>query len=242
MQIAGVTPLVFTRYYNGHSDRLGRMGYGWSHSYETSLVLTEDGDAGVIFGSGKEVFFDGNTIFHTFAPVDARVHDQLTQNTDGTYTFTTKANQRYHFTATGVLTSIQDPNDNTVTLLYNGSGQLTSVVAQGGATFSLAYNANGYLATVTDPLTATVTYTYDTAGDLVSVARPDSGVEAYSYSSHRLSQVTDANQQALFQNTFDAWHRVVQQRDAISKTLTITYSTPAAGVTTVTDPEGGVTT
>lgn len=238
LRTEGVVPLVFTRYYNGHSDRLGPMGYGWSHSYETRLVITDDDDAGVVFGSGKEIFFTRNG--QTFTPADARVYDELVQNGDGSYTFTTKANQQYHFTTAGVLTSIKDPNNNATTLLYDGNGRLVTVVAQGGATFTLAYDANGRLATVTDPLGAVVTYSYDANGDLVSATRPDSGTEQYSYNKHRLSQVVDATGHLLFQNTFDNWHRVIQQTDALGQPLTVQYSTPSAGVTAVTDPNGGI--
>ncbi len=241
LQIGGSTPLLFTRYYNGHSDRLGVMGYGWSHSYATRLVVTDDDDAGVVFGSGKEIFFTWSNSSQSFTPADARIHDELVKNGDGSYTFTTKAKQQYNFTAAGLLTTIKDPNNNTVTLAYDGNGRLGTVTAQGGATITLGYEPNGRLATLTDPLNAVTTYSYDGNGDLISVARPDAGTEQYSYSNHRLSQVTDATGHILFQNSFDAYHRVVQQTDALGKSLTIQYNTPAAGVTTVTDPEGGVT-
>jgi RHS repeat-associated protein len=239
LRTAGVTPLLFTRYYNGHADRLGPLGYRWSHSYETRLIVTNDNDVGIIFGSGKEVFFIRNGT--TFTPADARIYDTLVQNGDGSYTYTTKAKQQYNFTAAGFLSNSKDPNNNATTLAYDGNNRLTSVIAQGGATFTLAYDGNGRLTTVTDPLGAVVTYGYHAGGDLVSATRPASGVEQYSYNNHRLTQVVDALGNALFQNSFDAWHRVVQQTDAAGKTLAVAYSTPAAGVTSVTDPEGGVT-
>lgn len=156
------------------------MGYGWSHSYETRLVLTDNSDAGVVFGSGKELFFTWNSS-QTFTPADGRIHDKLVKNGDGSYTFTTKANQRYYFTSAGVLNSIKDANNNTTTLLYNGAGQLTSVVAPGGATFTLAHDGNGRLVNVTDPLGALVSYAYSTDGDLVSATRPNSVATTYSY-------------------------------------------------------------
>jgi hypothetical protein len=111
---AGSLPLVFSRYYVGHSDRLGSLGYRWSHSYDTKLVLTNDSDAGVVFGSGSEAFFDWNPTTQTFTAADARVHDTLVKNGDGTYTFTTTANLKYQFSAAGVLTSIKDLNTNTL--------------------------------------------------------------------------------------------------------------------------------
>src|SRR5262249_49805239 len=53
----GPMPLVFTRYYRGHADRYGELGYRWSHTYDTFLALYAGGDAAVVFGSGKEEFF-----------------------------------------------------------------------------------------------------------------------------------------------------------------------------------------
>ncbi|MEZ4658324.1 MAG: RHS repeat domain-containing protein [Caldilineaceae bacterium] len=43
-------------------------------------------------------------------------------------------------------------------------------------------------------------------------------------------------------NAFDQFHCVIQQTDALSHTITLNYSTPAAGVTAVTDPEGNTAT
>lgn len=63
LRVAGNTPLIFTRYYNGHSDRLGAMGYGWSHSYDDAGQLLSDGtttytyDAnGNLIGAGADGF------------------------------------------------------------------------------------------------------------------------------------------------------------------------------------------
>ncbi|HEY7033040.1 MAG TPA: DUF6531 domain-containing protein, partial [Thermomicrobiales bacterium] len=52
----GPLPLVFTRYYAGHSDRYGELGYRWSTSYDTFLGVY-GGDVAVVFGSGKEEVF-----------------------------------------------------------------------------------------------------------------------------------------------------------------------------------------
>ncbi|MBK8558504.1 DUF6531 domain-containing protein [Candidatus Amarobacter glycogenicus] len=54
-------PLNFRRFYTGHSDRLGTLGYRWSHSYDTRLTFADNNDVGVVFGAGGEEFFDGNS-------------------------------------------------------------------------------------------------------------------------------------------------------------------------------------
>ena len=131
LRVAGATPLGFVRYYNGHSDRLGVMGYGWSHSYETRLAVTAAEDAGVIFGAGNEIFFTWNSNTQSFAPADARVHDELVKNGDGSYTFTTKAKQRYNFNTAGVLQSIQDPNNITVAVVGVGRCRIQRISHSG---------------------------------------------------------------------------------------------------------------
>lgn len=234
----GALPLVLTRYYNGHSDRLGTLGYRWSHTFDTRLVITDDNDAGVVYGSGREVFFDGNSSGTVFAPADPRVKDTLVKNGDGTYTFTTKDRLAYRFSALGVLSSITDPNGKAITLAYDGNGRLTTATDPGGRTFTFAYNAAGRITTVTDPTNAVVTYTYDAAGDLVSATDPVNGTQTYAYSKHRLTQVVDKNNQVLFTNTLDNVHRVTQQTDAQGKTIAIAYDTPGKGSTRVTDPNG----
>ncbi|MEZ4869236.1 MAG: polymorphic toxin-type HINT domain-containing protein [Caldilineaceae bacterium] len=260
----GWPALSFTRYYNGHSDRPGSMGHGWSHSYETRLVFTDDGDVGVIFGSGKEIFFRWNGFNQAYEPADTRVHDTLEKNGDGTYTYKNQGasdqdyatdsscsllglrhfkllpqRQEYQFTANGVLTTIHDASDRTLTLQYDGAGRVQTVASDSGAVFTLAYNGDGRLATVSDILGASASYTYDGVnGDLVSAARSSRGVESYTYNRHRLETVVAASGHLLFRNTFDNLHRIIRQSDALEHALVIDYNTPAAGVTRVTAPDG----
>jgi RHS repeat-associated protein len=232
-------PLVLSRYYNAHSDRLGPLGSRWSHTYETRIEVSTAGDAGVVFGDGREAFFDWNSGTQTFTAGDARVKDTLVKNADGTYTFTTTSNLTFRFTAAGVLSSISDLNNNAIALAYDGAGRLVTATAPGGAALTFAYNAQGRLATVTDPAGAVMTYTYDGAGDLVAARDPVNQTRSYAYSRHRLTSVVDKNGQVLVTNTLDSVHRVTQQTDAQNKTLTIAYDTPAKGATRVTDPAGG---
>jgi hypothetical protein len=76
----GPLPLVFARYYAGHSDRYGELGYRWSHTFDTFLAVYAGGDAAIVFGSGKEEFFDENN--GSFAAVDVRVKSTLTKFTN----------------------------------------------------------------------------------------------------------------------------------------------------------------
>ena len=235
----GDMPLVFTRYYVGQSDRVGTLGYRWSQTYDTRLDITQDGDAGVVFGSGREEFFDWLTPpggASSFAPADPRVRDTLVKNPDGTYSLTTTSNLTLLFTSTGQLTSISDLNGNTVALAYDGAGRLAIVAAPGGRALTLAYDGAGRLASVTDPVGAVVTYGYDANGDLTSVIDAGGSVWTYRYDKHRLARVVDPTGATLFTNTFDTVNRLTSQTDAAGASITIAYDAPATGATRVTDP------
>lgn len=236
----GLFPLTFTRYYAGHSDHYGAMGFRWRHTYDIRLEITDDGDAGVIYGSGREVFFDEQS--GSFEPADARVHDELVLNPDGTYTYTTSTNLDYLFDASGVLQSITDLNGNQVTLTYNGSGQLTTITGLGSQVISLTYDGNGRLSTVTDPENQVWTYAYDANGDLVKVTDPDLGERDYEYSRHRLTRAINPLDDVVFENVLDDWNRVLQQKDADQQVLTLAYDTPGVGATEITDPESNTAT
>jgi YD repeat-containing protein len=230
--------LVLARYYNGHADRLGELGYRWSHSFDTRLAITNAGDAGVVFGSGREEFFVWQLAFSSFRPADARVHATLVKNGDGSYAYTTTDNLTYHFTSAGVLSSIGDLNGNQETFAYDGSGRLHTAMDAGGRALTFAYDAGNQLTSVTDPTNAAVTYAYDANGDLISATDPLGHAEAYTYSAHRLTSVTDRNGHVLVTNSFDQNNRVVTQTDAAGKTLTIDYDAPGKGATEATDPNG----
>ena len=203
LTVSGAMPLTLQRFYVTQSDQYGELGYRWSQTYDTQLVLDSDGNAGVVFGSGAEEFFAWNSAYSTFSPADARTHDPLVKEADGSFTFTAKSNLTYHFDTSGVLQTIADLNGNTITLAYDGSGRLSTVTDPAGQALTYSYDANNRLSTVTDPVGAVVTYTYDSNGDLSTVTDPEGGVWTYQYDRHRLTQVADPNAKTLFTNTYD---------------------------------------
>ncbi|OGO09483.1 MAG: hypothetical protein A2Y61_07925 [Chloroflexi bacterium RBG_13_60_13] len=238
LALEGRIPLGLNRYYGGHSDEFGTLGYRWTHSFDTHLALAIDSDdVGVVFGSGGEEFFIWNPAYETFSAADARVHDYLVKNQDDSYTLQTKDNLDYNFDSAGKLTTIEDLNGNTVTLTYDENGRLDTVEDPDGRTLTFAYDGNGRLASVTDPMDAVLSYSYDGNGDLTSVTDPEEGVRTYTYDRHRLTQIVDQNGKTLFTNTLDSVNRVIEQTDALDHTISISYDTPAKGVTQVTDPE-----
>ncbi|MGH3579498.1 MAG: DUF6531 domain-containing protein, partial [Mycobacterium sp.] len=223
LSLGGPQPLTLVRYYSGHSDRFGALGARWSQSYDIRLFSIPNVGSGVVFGNGKEVFFNQNNA-GVFSPADARVHNTLVKNGDGSFTYTTTGNQSYSFTAAGVLQTVKDLANNTTSFAYDGRGRLTTVTDPGGRTLSFAYDGNGHLISVTDPTGAKEQYAYDTNGDLHTATDPLNGVRTYSYSNHLLTSVVDQNGKTLFTNTFDSVNRVVTQTDALGKTITLAYN------------------
>jgi RHS repeat-associated protein len=245
----GPLPLVFTRYYRGHSDRYGELGYRWSTSFDTYLGIY-DSDVAVVFGSGKEEFFDENG--GTYTPVDVRVKNTLTKYTnppDGVdYRYKTKDNVTYNFEGDGDLIGIVDPNGNAITLYRDPVTEVvTSITDPGGRALDLSYDGNGRLTSVTGPDGAEVDYTYDGDGDLVAVDKPEDARTEYAYSKHRLTQIkqrqgddlASAQMVTILTNTLDQINRVVAQTDAAGKTVGIAYLTgDDQGITRVTDQLG----
>jgi YD repeat-containing protein len=170
----GPLPIVFTRYYRGHSDRYGELGFRWAHSFDTFASTYANGDVAVVFGAGKEEYFQWDSGSASFAPVDGRITSTLAKVTVGSdllYQYQTKAGVTYYFqtNSDGFLISIQDRTGNQLTVYRDTGGRITSIADDAGRAITLAYDANNRLATASDPEGGTVTYSYDSTGDLVAV-------------------------------------------------------------------------
>ena len=255
----GPLPLVFTRYYAGHSDRQAEFGFRWSHSYDAFAAAYAGGDVAIVFGSGKEEFFDWNSAYSFFKAIDPRVTSTLTKVTvsgDLLYKHVTKEGLITYFATNtaGDLISIQDRNGNQITVYRSTTtGLITSVDDDAGRALTFSYDGNNRLSSVTDPEGGTATYSYDSAGDLVAVEQAiASGATParteYTYLRHRLISVkqrqgddTTNSMVTILTNELDDYNRVIAQTDAQSNTISIAYQSPDDGVTEVTDALSNVT-
>lgn len=251
--IDGAMPVNFVRYFNAHSDLPGAFGTGWSHSFETHLMFSLSDHVGVIFGSGNEMFFKWNLQTQKYEAADGRVTEQLLKNSDQTYTYITKAQEKYHFSQAGLLLSTEDANHNVIAMTYNEDNQLATLVTPDGMTLNFAYDEySKRLLEIDGPEGPVVVYIYDAdapinqaqtnMGTLVGVNHPlgdgQFSAEYYTYDNSRLMGVIDSDANVLFRNRYDDYHRVISQTDALSNTISLQYDLPASGVTTVTDPQG----
>lgn len=197
VRIAGVgIDFEFQRTYNSQIDRLGPMGYGWSHTYDVFLVEDPGLSVTVTDGTGhQEKFTDLGG--GSYQP-PAGVHDRLERQAGG-WKLTTMAGLVQNFNAAGKLVSAADPFANTITFSYNGLGRLAGITDTMGRVATLAYGADGLIDTLTDSTGRVWTYNHDAAGNLISSSTPaDLKTPSYtttytyattSYLAHNLTRV-----------------------------------------------------
>ncbi len=235
--------LNFTRTYSSsEASTDGPLGFGWTHSYNMSLIVDAVGNVTVVQENGSTVPFLTNGSGGYAAP--PRVLATLVKNSDGTHTFTRKTSQiRYVFSSTGQLTGETDLNGYTTKLSYSGS-QLSSVTDPGGRKLSFTYSG-AHIARVTDPMGRGVSFTYDAAGNLGQTTDAAGHGWKFGYDpSHLLLTMTNPRN-GVVRNTYDSSARVISQVDAAGLKTSWAYAgdpaTPSGGDTTITDEHRNVT-
>jgi len=222
----------------------GRLGHGWTDSYDMGLTTDASGTITVTEESGTAVTFALSGT--TYRP-PSRVLASLVANGDGTLTFSRTDQTHYTFSApttgaAGHLLSETDRNGYTTTLGYSG-GQLTTITDPAGRSFTLSYTG-ARISRIVDPIGRTVAFTYNAAGDLTDATDVRGDVTHYTYDpgTHLLLSMTGPRG-GVVRNTYDSASRVVAQTDALGRTTGFTYTMDATGAqtTTLTDPNGNVT-
>ena len=209
------------------------MGYGWSHSFDASLVVDGGEDVTITWGDGRTQTWvpDGMGAFTS----QYGVFDELIDNGNGAYTLLKRNLTRYHFDVSGRLSSIEDKNSNTISLTYI-SGDLTQITDTAGRIIVLDYDNSNRLTQITDPINRTIQFAYDLNGDLVTATDLGGYVTTYTYdSSHQVLSVVDPRGNTIVNNTYDAANRVVTyQTDAKGGATSYSYQM-LDRVTTITD-------
>ncbi len=177
--------LSFSRTWSSnHGNAPGTLGVGWSHPYDSRLILTPHGIAIVIGAEGSGMRFEGDGQ-GGWTPLRG-YHGTLVQDTDnGAFDFFTRDGSRYryflrehnHFE----LDFIEDTNGNRTDLLYSGAGEnrvLTSVVDSSGRSLDFtnvrrdfALWSGQVITAITGPGNQSVTFGYDIHGNLTSAVR-----------------------------------------------------------------------
>lgn len=125
------------------------------------------------------------------------------------YTLTTRAGYIYHLDQSFGVTSIDDPNGNTLT--YSDSG----IVHSSGKSVSFVRDANGRITQVIDPKGNAIQYAYDALGNLNNVTDAVSATVNFTYNaSHHLLDIIDPLGRNVVRNIYDDSGRLIAQQDS----------------------------
>ena len=250
-------PLEFNRTYSSNAgDRPGALGPGWSHSYESKVIVTPCGDAIVIGGEGSGMRFVGDG--HGGLKPLKGYHGSLVASTaDGSFDFYAKSGTRYHFKhgkgSEWPLDSIVDPHGNATRLDYDisdplGPPRLAAVHDSAGRSLAFHYERRsfafwqGYVVTKIDgPGGISAVYDYDLQGNLVHAVL-DGGArqETYTYAAPPDYGLELRHKLVSIHNDLDgATTSYVYKFGPVG--LQGSIQVPSSYVSQVTEPEGGVT-
>ncbi|MCP4658565.1 MAG: RHS repeat protein, partial [bacterium] len=170
-------PIQWSRVYNSRSTRSGLLGYGWTFGYGEHLEEQTDGSVLYREADGTE---------HRFTPDGAGGYTRppgkhLTLTVDGSgFVLDTPGGVVSHFTSDGRLSSITEPNGNTVSINYDTAGTPTTIADATGRTALTITTTGGKISQITDLAGRTVIYHY-TGDDLTSVIDASGDPWTYSY-------------------------------------------------------------
>ncbi len=221
LEIKGVVPFRFSRFYNAVNHRKGALGRDWNHNYEVRLVM-EDKELVLIREDGKEErFIKASTggyvsVYHS--------NGALSETEEG-YIYETKEQAKYYFDKDGCCLR-QDNGEGTVIVLYYEDvcgtesdcktdtmpKRLTKVERTTGEAFYLRYNESGHLAFVTDHAGRQITYAME--GELLTgVTTPVGHRMRYEYTSDgKLKGVINPRGIRTVENEFDSQMRTTLQK------------------------------
>jgi RHS repeat-associated protein len=196
--------LVLEAFYNSRSDIEGSMGYGWSHTYETSLYPS--------FGIKREVFLkitDCTDKAHYFMKsaedeyIGIFTEKSHIRKGHGRYVWYIEDGSRYGFSFKGRLMWVEDVTGNRIELAYGRRNNRLKTVTDmtSGRALTFHYNTSNLLEYITGPVIDAipdgvwVTYGYDANNNLISVTYADGSGFDYSYTDtndiHNLTEKRD---------------------------------------------------
>jgi YD repeat-containing protein len=169
------------------------FGKGWTFSYNLRYVDDAAGNVRIVWGDGRVDLF--STSGGGFAS-PAGVFSTLSRPAPGVLELRSTHGMVFHFAdaASRKLTSIVDPNGNTLALDHDSQGRLTSLTDASGRQWLLEYDAAGMLVTIRDPNRGNRSWTlvHDGAGHLTAITDPLGETELFAYGADDLpASITD---------------------------------------------------
>ena len=216
-------PLEFRRSYNSTADHQGPLGHRWTHSFNMSLWRTNSVFNGVTSvwrmvrtDGGSQHAFRANTNGSFSSPTTLNWHLAAT---NGGYLLTVPGDVRYRFNSNGVLQSIADGWQNTLTMTYTNDfpdHQLTRVEHGNGQALVFKYGQHGLEEVLSPSTNLRMSFEFNEGGELAMATRhvgADAFPTAYTYD-------PDAN------------HSLLSSRNPAGQTTEWRYQTNALGQAT----------
>jgi len=227
----------FSRAYSSLWSYSGPMGYGWTHRYNTSLKLNDDGSVVESDEVGTPYRYTIQSAGAYTAPPGRNA--TLVRNADGSFVLTEKDQLVKKFSAAGVLLSLTDANGNAMTMGYDPSGKLMKITDAAGREALLSYTAEGKIAEISDPAQRKVKYFYDADSNMVRVNDVSGLDTVYEYTAHKLTKITMFNGKT-YTYSYDSQGRLVSRTDMANQQMNISYD-PVTKTSTVRDKRGNTT-
>jgi RHS repeat-associated protein len=156
-------------------------GYGWKLNVEQYVKSTNISDFPYLYvdADGTEHYFKkfGSGTTATYLDEDG-LGLSLVPYSDG-YTIKDDHGNAMKFAASGILLSISDANENSITMTY--SGDVIQSVTDGAGKKIIIKNSSGVLTQIIDPANRVTKYTINN-NQLTNVTNPDGTVDTYRYS------------------------------------------------------------
>jgi RHS repeat-associated protein len=231
-------PLSFARYY-GISKRAvkGSMGFGWNTNFDMKLAPVNTGSlntattVSVTQENGSLIEFKKNSIGNW--ETDLKTKATLVESSDS-FTFTRNKLTTFVFNKTGVINSVKDLNENTLTFNYLNN-KLNTISNGKGQQLTFAWNTSNLISSISKTGGENVQYKYTASNELSEVKYSDGTLISYAYdSSHAMTSFKDPKGNVT-SNVYDSKKRVKTQTDALNKATTFTYE---YGLTTIKQPNG----
>ena len=225
-----------TRKYESINQRSGLLGYGWTCSLESCMLITERFCKVLMQDGHVETFEHENSEWINDKGASHAV--TLTKCNGGWQLRDEREKKTFFYNEDGKLEKVTDRCGNPSVYTYK-NGVLVSVTTFSGSVIQVEIE-NGRLMRLTDAIGRYVAYTYD--GDhLVSVDQNGRGITRYTYDKKGyISAITDQNNKRYTENIFDSRGRVTGQNYPDKTSCSITYD-DIAHCTTFFYPETGRT-
>ncbi len=240
--------LSFGRLYESRRAESSTLGPAWWHPYFQSVAVS-GGSLTWRTAAGSRVTFPPNGSGGFLSP--AGVTATASTVTGGGWRIKLSDQGTYSFDSTGKLSGVADRSGQGVTVAYDAASRVSVVTDAAGKTMTFTYGStagtagNGLLQQVATSDGRAVSFGYTL---LAGVARlttfTDARAKVWTYgydAAGFLATETDPNAKVQFTNTFDAFGRVLTQKDQLNNLSTFSYD-DLTETTTLTDASGAVRT